>query len=263
MTVKSAIRNADMTKIPSNIEWQQWGEIDPLYGVAAWKGKARGGSGAWTAAEFYALGQSDWEDFRRHWEHYELNRAACLEIGCGAGRITMHLAKDFRQTHAVDVSEGMMAYAKAHIADATVAFHLSDGVRLPLDDGAVTAVFSTHVFQHFDSRAHASAYFAEVARVLAPGGSLMIHLPVHAWPAMSRLFDRLYGLRTAVAQTKATLLRPLIARGKARPIMRRTSYPLPYLYSTLTSCGFTDVELRIIAPRSNHDPHPFVFARKR
>ena len=251
-----------MTKVASNIEWQRWGEIDPLYGVAAWEGKARGGGAPWTDAEFYELGRSDWEDFRRHWEHYGLNRAACLEIGCGAGRITMHLAKDFRQTHAVDVSEGMLSYARVHITDDSVTFHLSDGARLPLPDGAVTAVFSTHVFQHFDSLAHASAYFAEVTRVLAPGGSLMIHLPVHNWPAMPAVFDLLYRLRTAVAQTKATLLRPLIARGKARPIMRRTSYPLPYLYATLPGCGLPGVEVRIIAPRSNRDPHPFVLARK-
>jgi SAM-dependent methyltransferase len=252
-----------VSKVPSNIEWRRWGEIDPLYGVAAWEGKARGESAPWTDAEFYELGRSDWEDFRRHWEHYGLNRTSCVEIGCGAGRITLHLAKDFQHTHAVDVSQGMMAYAQAHVAGAAVTFHLSDGARLPLGDGAVTAVFSTHVFQHFDSLQHASAYFAEVARVLAPGGSLMIHLPIHSWPAMSGVFDLLYRLRTAVAQAKATLLRPLIARGRARPIMRRTSYPMPYVYATLARCGLTDVEIRIIAPRSNHDPHPFVLARKR
>lgn len=251
-----------MTKVPSNIEWQKWGEIDPLYGVAAWEGKARGSSTEWTDAEFYAVGGSDWEDFRRPWEHYGMNRTACLEIGCGAGRITIHLAKDFQRTHAVDVSEGMLAYAKAHAGDAAVTFHLSDGRRLPLADAAVTAVFSTHVFQHFDSLTHASAYFAEVARVLAPGGSLMIHLPIHSWPAMPGLFEGLYRLRTSIAQIKATLLRPLIARGRAQPIMRRTSYPLPYLYATLARCGLADVEVRIISPRSNGDPHPFVFARR-
>jgi len=51
--------------------------------------------------------------------------------------------------------------------------------------------------------------------------------------------------------------------GLARPFMRRLSYPIEYFYSVLPSHGFQDVELAVFAAKSNNDPHPFVFARKR
>jgi 2-polyprenyl-3-methyl-5-hydroxy-6-metoxy-1,4-benzoquinol methylase len=98
-----------MKKIASNKEWKKWGETDPLFGVASWQNKARDGSSPWTDQEFYQLGASDWGDFSSHWEKYGLNRESCLEIGCGAGRITLQLAAYFNQVHALDISEKMMS----------------------------------------------------------------------------------------------------------------------------------------------------------
>src|SRR5438094_7720902 len=42
----------------SNVEWQRWGEIDPLYGVAATTGRARSGPHPWTDEEFYERGRT-------------------------------------------------------------------------------------------------------------------------------------------------------------------------------------------------------------
>jgi len=34
-----------MSKEPkSNLEWKEWGRNDPLFGVASWPGKQKGGS---------------------------------------------------------------------------------------------------------------------------------------------------------------------------------------------------------------------------
>lgn len=41
----------------SNLEWEKWGERDPLFAVASWAGKERGGAQAWTDAEFYSMGR--------------------------------------------------------------------------------------------------------------------------------------------------------------------------------------------------------------
>jgi hypothetical protein len=40
-------------------------------------------------------GESDWQDFLRHWKQYGIDHWACLEIECGAGRITKQLATCF------------------------------------------------------------------------------------------------------------------------------------------------------------------------
>ncbi len=97
-----------MMELQSNKEWKKWGETDPLYGVAMWKGKEKDGADAWTDAEFYQLGESDWGDFRRRWERYGVSSKSCLEIGCGAGRITKQLSTYFDEVHAADVSDKMI-----------------------------------------------------------------------------------------------------------------------------------------------------------
>jgi hypothetical protein len=41
VTPKEVLMN---DKIASNEEWLRWGKEDPLYGVAAWRGKEKGGA---------------------------------------------------------------------------------------------------------------------------------------------------------------------------------------------------------------------------
>ncbi len=246
----------------SNIEWKKWGEIDPLYGVASWKDRGKGGKTPWQDREFYELGRSDWLDFKKHWEQYGVDHGRCLEIGCGAGRITMHMAADFKRVTALDVSDDMLRYARERIRDKHVEFTLSDGDRLPVPDESVTAVFSTHVFQHFNSLKDATGVFKEVYRVLGDNGSLMIHLPVYRWPIPSPVFSRTYSLWRKINDLRAGFRRFLIKRGKWRPLMMELHYELDWLYRLLDGLGFTDIELRIIRVRSNKDPHPFIFARK-
>ena len=55
---------------------------------------------------------------------------------------------------------------------------LSDGSRAPVADASSDAVFSVQVFQHFESHADAIGVFADILRLLRPGGTLMIHLPL-------------------------------------------------------------------------------------
>src|SRR5689334_10746121 len=135
----------------SNVEWRRWGEIDPLYGVASARGRERGGAHPWSDAEFHELGARHWAAFQPAWRRYGLDYASCLEIGCGAGRMTAQLAREFGIVHAVDVSRGMIDYAAERVTGTNVQFHLTDGGSLPIPPASVTAVFSTHVFQHFDS----------------------------------------------------------------------------------------------------------------
>jgi len=47
-------------------------------------------------------------------------------------------------------------------------------------------VFSVIVFLHFDRSEYAESYFRECARVLKPGGSVMIQLPLYTWPPNRR-----------------------------------------------------------------------------
>lgn len=251
---------AERKPLATNEEWKRWGAVDPLWSVAAWQGTRRGEANAWQDADFYRLGASDWADFLRRWERFGLDKTSCVEIGCGAGRITASMVMTFKSVHALDVSEGMLDYAEARVPEAE--FYLTDGVHIPLKDGVVTAAFSCHVLQHLDSPDGSLPIFAEIHRVMAPNATLMIHLPMYAWPLGERrfirsLFDRLLLTRQWLARQKATLKR---RRGSL--VMRETWYEVGWLSRVLTELGFVDVEFLSFAVSSNGGLHPFILARK-
>jgi ubiquinone/menaquinone biosynthesis C-methylase UbiE len=249
--------------LKSNIEWKFWGENDPLYGVAAWQGREKGGCNPWNDEDFYRLGQQDWGDFSARWERYGLTPGSCVEIGCGAGRITACLSNYFEHVDAVDVSEAMIRRAEKHINSPKVEFHLVDGCSLPVQDNSIDAVFSTHVFQHFDSVDDVAAYLQEISRVLKAEGSLMIHIPLYTWPAGTpALAVMLYRLRKFAEKMKASIIRRRIQKGKTSNLMRLSFYETNWLHETLSQLGFKEIEFLIFPTGSNSFLHPFMLARK-
>jgi ubiquinone/menaquinone biosynthesis C-methylase UbiE len=250
----------------SNVEWQAWGETDPLFGVASLAGKNRKGEHPWTDPEFYAHGAENWGQYRRHWELYGVNRKSCVEIGCGAGRITLQLANYFDYVHAIDVSEAMIEYARRNVDGNNVSFRLTEGASLPLSDNSVTAAFSCEVFQHFNRVRYAELYFVELYRVLDLGGSLMIHLPIYAWPTrIANLYPMLHGLWRGAYLLQASVRRPLIKLRLLPPFMYGVTYESRRLLSYLWDLGFRDIEIHIFGISSadiGPNFRPYLFARK-
>lgn len=160
----------------------------------------------------------------------------------------------------------MIAYARLKVNEPNVEFHVTDGQQMPLPDGSVTAAFSAHVFQHFESAPDSVPVFREIARVLKPGGTLMIHLPLyrhpHATSRATRAVRGLYALRTRAADTVAAWRRWKLRRGHTAALMRGTHYDIDWLYSTLRGLGMDDVEFTFFAPHPNAALDPFVLARK-
>ncbi|MBI1759804.1 MAG: methyltransferase domain-containing protein [Acidobacteria bacterium] len=95
-----------------------------------------------------------------------------LEIGCGIGRMTKHLAGLFGKVHAVDVSGEMIRQARERLrAFPNVHCHETSGcdfAALPSD--YFDLVFSAYVFQHVPSAAVIRANLVDAFRVLKPGG---------------------------------------------------------------------------------------------
>lgn len=95
-----------------------------------------------------------------------------LEIGCGAGRVTLALSELFGEVWAVDVSAEMIRQASLALAGCSnVRLIKNNGRDLSdiQDDATFDFAFSTIVFQHIPSREIIENYVREVHRLLRPG----------------------------------------------------------------------------------------------
>jgi hypothetical protein len=97
---------------------------------------------------------------------------------------------------------------------------------------------------------------------MAPGGTLMIHLPIYILPSNRNLFNKISKIRKLVADVKARYKRFLLGRGFWTPYMRGLRYEVDWLYRQLGAGGFVEIEFRIFDVRSNGGTHQFVLARK-
>lgn len=137
----------------------------------------------WSDEEFFASGEAEVE-------HHILNDMVnicqgrdpasmrVLEIGCGAGRVTRALARQFGEVHAVDVSGEMVAHAREALASLPNAFvYQNNGMDLSvIPDLEFDFAFSVIVFQHIPSRGVIESYFREVCRLLRPGALFKVQV---------------------------------------------------------------------------------------
>lgn len=139
------------------------------------------------------------------WVFDQLRLAAdsrVLELGCGPGslwRPNLGRIPAGWQITLTDFSPGMLEEARVNLAGARpFAFQQADAQALPFGDGVFDAVIANHMLYHVPDRPKA---FAEVRRVLAPGGRFYaatngethlqeIHHLLHAFDPTIDLWNR-------------------------------------------------------------------------
>lgn len=123
------------------------------------------------------------EEVRRRWDaEGRAEPAAALDFGTGIGNSLPHLARRFptARVTGLDVSQRSLDVAAARFpGSAELVRHDGQGA-LPFADGAFDLIFSACVFHHIDAAEH-GAIFAELKRVLRPGGMMTVfeHNPVN------------------------------------------------------------------------------------
>ncbi|HEU5331681.1 MAG TPA: class I SAM-dependent methyltransferase [Actinocrinis sp.] len=98
-------------------------------------------------------------------------RGRVVEVGCGSGRITAHLAGLGLDASGIDLSPAMVEQARRHHPD--LEFKVGQMTALDLPPGAVVGLVAWYSLIHIPPAEH-PAVFTGFRRALAPGGHLLL-----------------------------------------------------------------------------------------
>lgn len=113
------------------------------------------------------------DDYPQMLEELELEPFEdALDVGCGTGAVLELLHARYPNKHltGLDLTPGMIDVARAKQLD-NVSFVVGDAEALPFEPRSFDAVLCSNSFHHYP---HPERFFAEVVRVLRPGGRLVL-----------------------------------------------------------------------------------------
>lgn len=120
--------------------------------------------------------------------HHELAGRRLLDVGAGTGWFSQRAAARGARVVALDVGLHLLQKVREKCRAALVA---SDACRLPFPDGTFDAVLSSECIEHTTDPLGA---VREMARVLRPGGVLVVTVPNRRW-RFSATVAALFNLR--------------------------------------------------------------------
>ncbi len=158
--------------------WERLAQIDPLWAVLSEPDKK---GRRWVAEEFLATGEAEVAALLADLERLGFSaHGEAVDFGCGAGRLSIALARHFEHVTSIDISPTMLAIAKQFAGSSpSITFvHNARPDLACLADSSVDLVYSNIVLQHMDAHL-AVGYLQEFARALRPDGVLAFQLPSH------------------------------------------------------------------------------------
>jgi ubiquinone/menaquinone biosynthesis C-methylase UbiE len=164
-----------------------------------------------------------------------------LDVGCGRGEVLLACAEAGAKVAGLDYAPAAVAISQdtlAGVAGAEVV--QGDVTALPWPDGSFDAVLNGDVIEHLVP-ADADAMLAEIHRVLAPGGRLIVHTapnrlflrvtwPIARWPLLAAGHgDTVRALESWVAASKTYHAREQTLHGLRRSL-RRAGFQAPRVW---------------------------------
>jgi SAM-dependent methyltransferase len=113
-------------------------------------------------------------------------RALAVDVATGSGQAAIGLAERFERVLAIDASAEQLASARQH---PRVEYRVARAEETGIDGGSVDLVSAAQAVHWFDFE----RFYAEVRRVLAPGGAVALYTYnlARVDPAFDRVLDRL------------------------------------------------------------------------
>lgn len=110
-----------------------------------------------------------------------------LDVGCGFGWFVHHcLEGGAARVAAIESADEQIAVVRRHLPDCRLNVVSGSALTLPFPDASFDVVVSWEVLEHLPKGSEGQ-FFAEVARVLRPGGSLTLSTP--HWSLAANLLD--------------------------------------------------------------------------
>lgn len=148
-----------------------------------------------------------------------------VELGCGNGRLTNSIAREFEAVEALDVSKERLTRARQNVGLRNIDWRLIEGPPMPIESATAELVISTHVIGHL--------------------GDILRRAP-KKW------------VKAVVLPITRALMRAGIERLPWKIDFYRM-YDYPWLRGTLEGVGFTEVEVRLLPWAGGHS---YAFARR-
>jgi SAM-dependent methyltransferase len=140
-------------------------------------------------AEMYALESSHWWFWGKRLvmrrllgERLHRPGLRILDIGCGAGANAVELS-EYGSVVASDRSLDALAFVRSRGVGSVVA---AEAPNLPFASGSFDIITAYDVIEHVEDD---RGFVAELARIVAPGGAIAIHVP--AWPFLWSRHDEM------------------------------------------------------------------------
>jgi SAM-dependent methyltransferase len=131
----------------------------------------------------WRAGQTRRLDLVRRWA--DLSGARILDVGCGVGMYTKKFRRFSDHVTGVEIDPSVAGEAQTRISGASAGETSKSGIvvspaeTLPFIDGSFDVVFSHEVIEHVDDDRAAAA---EMVRVTAPGGRIVLFCPNRLYP---------------------------------------------------------------------------------
>lgn len=151
-------------------EFTRLGKSDPFWAVLSNPGTE---GGKWDRAEFFRTGETDVQHTLRELADLGIDvaRGSAMDFGCGVGRLTQPLAREFNEAVGVDIASSMIAIANDLSSDLPnckfVVNTRDDLSQFPA--ASFDFIYSHIVFQHMEPR-YSLAYMREFGRLLRDEG---------------------------------------------------------------------------------------------
>lgn len=221
-------------------DWRTFGEIDPLYGVLSQEQYRASKITPDSKKAFYQSGEEHVDKclalIQSHFGATRKDRA--LDFGCGVGRLVLPLSHHFAEVTGVDISQEMMARAKAAASESGITnITFVDSIAQLIDSRlSFDLVHTFIVLQHIPCK-RGFKIIDDLLTLTRPNGILAVQITYGHQRGALRTRIRELSKNILPLRYAANLL---MKRHWNRPAMQLNHYSLPQLFQRLVASGITD-----------------------